>query len=270
MSDALYLAWRYLAYNRGKTAILVFAVTLILYLPVGLNVLVGQSAAHLTARAEATPLLVGAPGSPLELTLNSLYFESETPEPTRYSELTTIDDSELAQAIPLYVRFRAQGFPIVGTSLEYFELRGLDLADGRHMAVLGECVLGAAVAGALGLGPGSTIVSSPESVFDLAGAYPLKMHVTGMLSPSYGPDDLVGLDTPALEKVHDELEKARLIEAQVTYDPDNPLGLITIHVGRDYYSSSGSARACDGALTPEAAKNLLEALSFWFYGRGTG
>ena len=60
MLDVLYLAWRYLAYHRFKTAILVASVTLIIYLPIGLNVLVSQSAEQLTARAEATPLLVGA------------------------------------------------------------------------------------------------------------------------------------------------------------------------------------------------------------------
>ena len=59
MNGPLYLAWRYLLYHRVKTAILVTSIMLIVFLPVGLNVLVGQSAAELTARAEATPLLVG-------------------------------------------------------------------------------------------------------------------------------------------------------------------------------------------------------------------
>ena len=72
MKDTLYLAWRYLAHHRVKTAILVGSLTLITFLPVGLNVIVGQSARELTSRAEATPLLVGAKGSPLELALNSL------------------------------------------------------------------------------------------------------------------------------------------------------------------------------------------------------
>ncbi|MGB6852421.1 MAG: hypothetical protein WBG49_07470, partial [Thermoanaerobaculia bacterium] len=64
MKDVLYLAWRYLAYHRIKSAILIAAITLIVFLPVGLNVIVGQSAEELTARADATPLLVGAKGSP--------------------------------------------------------------------------------------------------------------------------------------------------------------------------------------------------------------
>ena len=189
MKDTLYLAWRYLAHHRIKTAILVGSLTLITFLPVGLNVIVGQSARELTARAEVTPLLVGAKGSPLELSLNSLYFESDTPALTTYSESLRIEESGLAKPIPLYVRFRSREFPIVGTTLEYFGFRGLTVASGRKMAVLGECVLGSRVAANLGIGPGDTVVSSPESVFDLAGVYPLKMQVVGVLEPSYTADD---------------------------------------------------------------------------------
>mgnify|MGYP001569619909 FL=1 len=189
MKDTLYLAWRYLAHHRVKTAILVGSLTLITFLPVGLNVIVGQSARELTARAEVTPLLVGAKGSPLELSLNSLYFESDTPALTTYSESLRIEESGLAKPIPLYVRFRSREFPIVGTTLEYFGFRGLTVASGRKMAVLGECVLGSRVAANLGIGPGDTVVSSPESVFDLAGVYPLKMQVVGVLEPSYTADD---------------------------------------------------------------------------------
>jgi len=190
VSDVLYLAWRYLVYNRGKTFVLVASIMLIVYLPVALRVLVRQSAAELTARAETTPLLAGARGSPLELALNSLYFESDPPELTTYVQATRIGDTGLATAIPLYVRFRVRSQPIVGTTIEYFDFRGLKLDDGRVMALLGECVLGAAAADKLGAGVGDSIISSPESVFDIAGVYPLKMGVVGVLERSYTPDDL--------------------------------------------------------------------------------
>ncbi len=189
MKDVLYLAWRYLAYHRVKTAILIASIALIVYLPVGLNVLVSQSAAELTARAESTPLLLGAKGSPLELVLNSLYFESEAPDTTTYGQAERIAASGLAEAVPLYIRFRSRERPIVGTSLEYFAVRSLRLAAGRPMAVLGECVLGAEAARALGGGPGDFVVSSPESVFDLAGVYPLRMKVVGVLERAHTPDD---------------------------------------------------------------------------------
>jgi len=189
MSDVLYLAWRYLLYHRLKTAILVTSIMLIMYLPIGLNVVVEQSAEHLTARAEATPLLVGAKGSPLELALNSLYFSEEYPELIDYAEATSVTESRLADAIPLYVRFRSRSHPIVGTSLDYFGFHDLRFASGRSMAVLGECVVGANVAESLGVGPGDTVTSSPETVFDLAGVYPLRMNVSGVLERSFTPDD---------------------------------------------------------------------------------
>ena len=189
MKDSLYLAWRYLAYHRIKTAILVTSITLIIFLPVGLRVLVNQSADQLTARAEATPLVVGARGSPLELVLNSLYFESDMPELMRHAQVTRIDTTGLALPIPLYVRFTARGFPIVGTTLEYFEFRDIGIAQGRNLTTLGDCVIGSRVAEALGVGPGESIISSPESVFDIAGIYPLKMRVAGVLEFSDSPDD---------------------------------------------------------------------------------
>ena len=189
MKDVLYLAWRYLAYHRVKTTILVASIMLIVYLPVGLRVLVRQSERELTTRAGATPLIVGARGSPLELVLNSLYFESDTPTRMRYAEVTRLAESGLAKAIPLNTRFHARKSPIVGTSLDYFDVRGLRITEGRQIAMLGECVVGADVAGALDVGPGGEVISSPESVFDLAGVYPLKMTVVGVLERSYTPDD---------------------------------------------------------------------------------
>lgn len=189
MTDVLYLAWRYLAYHRLKTAILIASITLIVYLPVGLNILVSQSAQQLTARAAATPLLVGAKGSPLELVLSSLYFESDVPPEMHYAEVQRVAQSGLARAVPLHARFRTRHSPIVGTSLEYFAFRGSKIEQGRWFGMLGECVLGARAAQEAGVGLGDSVMSSPESVFDIAGAYPLKMTVAGILRPSGTPDD---------------------------------------------------------------------------------
>jgi putative ABC transport system permease protein len=189
MSQILYLAWKYLAFHRIKTAILVTAITLIFYLPVGLRVLVEQSSEQLTARAEATPLLMGSKGSPLELVLNSLYYRSDYPELMSYAEVGRVTDSGLARAIPMYVRYQSRDHPIVGTSFEYFDFRGLRIESGRNLGMLGECILGARVAETLDAGVGDFVISSPESVFDIAGVYPLKMPVVGILALSDSPDD---------------------------------------------------------------------------------
>jgi len=189
VTQVFYVAWRYLVYHRWKTITLVGAITLIVYLPIGLRVLVDQSSRQLTARANATPLLIGAKGSPLELVLNTLYFGSDHPAPTRYAEAMRVTESGLSATIPMYVRFRARGHPIVGTTLEYFDFRGLEVADGRNLAMLGECVLGSRAAESLGAGPGDYVVSSSESVFDIAGVYPLKMRVVGVLDFADSADD---------------------------------------------------------------------------------
>ncbi len=189
MRDTLYLALRYLAFHRVKTAILVGAITLIVFLPVGLRVIVNQSSQQLTARAEATPLVIGAKGSPTELTLNTLYFSSDVPARTTHAAAAEVTETGLAHAIPMYVRFRVRDRPIVGTTLEYFEFRGLRIVEGRQLAILGEAVLGSRAAKRLGVGPGDYVISSPESVFDIAGVYPLRMPVVGVLEFSDSADD---------------------------------------------------------------------------------
>ena len=196
MIDSLYIAWKYVTYNKAKTSILVVAVTLIAVLPLALQVLLNKSEQQLRARAGETPLVVGARGSALDLVMNSLYFTDEVPELITLRATERIEDTGLAVAIPLYVRFRARGFPIVGTTLDYFDFRELSVDQGRMLAMLGECVIGSEVAARLELKPGDSLLSSPENLFDLAGIYPLKMTVTGVLNRSHSPDDLaVFVDT---------------------------------------------------------------------------
>jgi putative ABC transport system permease protein len=189
MSGALFLGWRYLAHHRFKSSILVAAITLMLFLPAAIRLLVEDSAAALTARADRTPLVLGARGSELELVLNTLYFHAEAPPPLQNSAFENGRATGLAKFIPVNARFHAQGAPIVGTSLDYFEFRNLSIASGRQMGLLGECVIGASVAARGELGPGDFLISSPETVFDIAGVYPLKMTVAGVLDVTGTADD---------------------------------------------------------------------------------
>jgi len=190
MIDSLYIAWRYITFNKVKTATLVACITLISSLPVALELLLNESEKQLMSRAVSTPLVLGAKGSALDLVMNTLYFDDEVPEIITLEAANRVMDSDLALPIPLYIRFHARGNPIVGTTLDYFDFRGLRIAQGRQLAVLGDCVLGARVAQSLGLKPGDSLVSSPETLFDLAGVYPLKMKVAGVLKKSHTSDDL--------------------------------------------------------------------------------
>lgn len=186
---SLYLAWTYIRYNAGKTATLVACVTLIALLPLVLELLLRESERQLQSRAASTPLIIGAKGSALDLAMHTLYFGDTVPELVTMAAAHEVMASQLASPLPMYVRFQARGFPIVGTTVDYFDYRGLTISQGRGLALLGECVLGASVAARLGIAPGESLISSPETLFDLAGVYPLKMRVVGVLHPSHTPDD---------------------------------------------------------------------------------
>ncbi|MDX2456955.1 MAG: hypothetical protein QNL87_05555 [Gammaproteobacteria bacterium] len=190
MIDSLYIAWKYLSFNKARTATLVACVTLIAVLPLALQLLLTESERQLLSRAESTPLLLGAPGSALDLVMNGLYFDDEVPKLISMAAVEAVEASGLATPIPLYVRFKARRFPIVGTTLDYFDFRALTIAEGRQLAQLGECVVGAEAAARLGITAGDSLLSSPETVFDLAGVYPLNMQVAGILQRSHTPDDL--------------------------------------------------------------------------------
>jgi putative ABC transport system permease protein len=190
MVETLYIAWKYVSFNKIKTATLVACITLISFLPISLQLLLDESERQLMSRAVSTPLVIGVKGSSLDLVMNTLYFGDEVPELITMEASDRVMETDMALPIPVYARFRARGRPIVGTTLDYFEFRGLKIAQGRHLAVLGDCVVGATVAESLGLKPGDSLVSSPEALFDLAGVYPLKMKVVGVLEKSHTSDDL--------------------------------------------------------------------------------
>lgn len=189
MINSFYLAWKYVRFNKLKTATLVACVTLIALLPLVLQRLLDESERDFMSRAVSTPLVVGAKGSALDLAMSTLYFSGDAAPPISLAARDTVQGSGLAMAVPLYLRFKVRSRPIVGTTLDYFELRGLRIAQGRPMAFLGDCLLGAKAAQSLGIKAGDKLVSTPENPFDLAGVYPLKMNVAGVLARSETPDD---------------------------------------------------------------------------------
>lgn len=187
--NAMYLAFSYLRYHWGRSLVMVLVTALILFVPVVAQMLLASSERTLTARADATPLILGSRGSQLDLTMAALYFGEERPDPVTMRAAEEIWDSGLAVPIPVHTAFASAGFRIVGTSLDYFGFRDLVLADGRGLAFLGEAVIGAEVADALDLGVGDNLVSSPENLFDLDGVYPLEMPIVGVLAPTGTADD---------------------------------------------------------------------------------
>jgi putative ABC transport system permease protein len=172
-----------------KTIVLVGSISLILFLPAGLYVLVEQGGKTLTARADSTPLLIGPMGSASDLMLSSLYFREPTLEQIEFQEVGRVIDSGLALGIPLHMRYSVQDQRIIGTTLDYFSFRHLNLVQGRQITMLGECVMGAEAAKVLNAMVGDSVISTPAGAFDVAGTFPLKMPVVGILAPTGTADD---------------------------------------------------------------------------------
>ncbi len=191
MRHTLLLAFRYMAYYRLRSAILVVCLSIAMFLPAAVHVLVGYYNLIMIDRADATPLVIGAKGSAYDLVLNTLYFKGRLEEPLNMQQVADIQRDDLATPIPLYIRYKAGGQPIVGTTLDYFYFRELKVERGTLPQMLGDVVLGATAAERLGLGVGDKLLSDQEKLYDISSSYPLLMRIAGILEETSTADDLV-------------------------------------------------------------------------------
>ncbi|MDM9630126.1 hypothetical protein [Robiginitalea aurantiaca] len=189
MKQIFFLAWSYIKYYWVKSLFLLLAISLVIFIPLALDLLAEQGSEKLRERAVATPLVLGTRGSATELCLSSLYFKASKLEGIAFSQMKALQQDGLARTIPLQLEYKVKDQPIVGTTQEYFAFRELRFAEGRPMALLGECVLGAKAARVLNVKVGGYVISSPAGAFDVAGSFPLKMSVVGILDPTQTPDD---------------------------------------------------------------------------------
>lgn len=193
MRHFLFLAFAYARFHRVRTLVLAAAVTVVAALP--LIVAIGVSAFEraLSARADTSPLVIGAPGGRFDLMLAALYYRQGKVPPLAYGIYDQVAKAnpgeDRAQVFPLHASHTAGRHPLVGSTLEYFGYRQLRPALGRLPAVLGEVGLGAQAARDLGLKPGDTLLTDQESLFDLTKNLPLCLRVVGVFADTGTPDD---------------------------------------------------------------------------------
>jgi putative ABC transport system permease protein len=174
-------------WHRFKSMLMILCIVLTVLLPIALAILVASFNRQIVARAASTPLVAGAPGSRIDLTMHALYFTGGAPGRIPLGQKEEV--GELGLAIPIHAGITASHVPVVGTSLDYFEFRQMSIETGNGLARLGDCVLGCNAAQRLGRGPGDSLLTDRENLFEIAGNYPLKMRVRGILSPTGTPDD---------------------------------------------------------------------------------
>ncbi len=189
MRGVLYLTLRHLRANLGRSAILTACIALAVFLPLAGAWLVHRYERELTARADATPMVLGAKGNRYDLVLTVLHLRTDPLETVPWSAFDDLRAMGQGVPIPLHLRFTARGRPVVGTSPEYYDLRGVRAAQGSLPLTLGEACVGADVARDLGLQPGSHLFTDPAKLYDLTVPPALKLHVCGVLPQLGTPDD---------------------------------------------------------------------------------
>ncbi len=220
MAGTLRLAWCYVAYFRARTAILIAAITLTVFLPLATRWTIERFEHRALERASSTPLVVGVKSSRFGLAMHALYFRGESPQPLPQAQQNRIEETKLATTIPLLIRFRAQGFAIVGTTEVYLSFRGLSIERGEPLQRLGDCLLGQTVANRLGLVPGDRLLSEPENMFDLSGPSPLNMRVTGILKHTGSPDDEIVLCDLKATWIMQGIGHGHTVKSNTTDTPD--------------------------------------------------
>ena len=75
MRNALFLAWKSLRWNQARSLTIVVCLSITLWLPITVRLVLHQFQTEISARADSTPLIVGARGSRIDLALQTLYFD---------------------------------------------------------------------------------------------------------------------------------------------------------------------------------------------------
>ena len=224
------LVFKYLMFHKYKSLIMIGCIFLTALLPIVTKMLLWQFNDRIMARSNSTPAVIGARGSDLDLTLSTLYFKPGSVDTIPFSEVEKARDGDLARAIPVHAMFTARDHSVVGTSLEYFQFRGLETSSGGMFTTLGECVIGSRVAKKHSLKPGDQIISDRENVINLAGQSPLKLTIAGVLKESRTSDDwtvFVDLKTAwviqGLGHGHQDLSKEEKDSGAVLSRTDNAI-----------------------------------------------
>ncbi len=189
MSGAVRLACAHARHHSVRTCLLTLCVSVATLLPIGTQVIFRDFEERLLSRAASTPLLAGAKGSRFDLVMSALYFRRAEIGTIGMGEYEAIATSIVGSAFPMNTRFTARTAPIVATSPDYLEFRGLSVRAGRLPVMLGEAVLGARVAIRLGLSPGDHLYSDQRELFDLVTPAAIRMRIVGVLHEKGTPDD---------------------------------------------------------------------------------
>ncbi|MFK7959821.1 MAG: hypothetical protein AB8G96_04780 [Phycisphaerales bacterium] len=196
MRSALHLAFRHALAHPIRTIVLATSMAAAIAVPLIASRVLGAYDQAMRARAVSTPMVVGPAASRFEVLFTALNFRAAElpPIPARLAdELVNGAGPRSSRldviAVPLHVRAKVRGRPMVATSPEYFEFRGLRATTGELPLFMGDAVLGAVAARELGLGAGDSVYTDPFDAFSIAAPSSIELSITGVLAPTGSADD---------------------------------------------------------------------------------
>ncbi len=200
-----FIAWQYLWNRRLTTSLTIASVALGVALITAVLTLREETRKRFEEEGHIYDMVVGAPGSPLQMVMSSVYLMDVPTGNISYEVYEQVrDHDDVDMAFPIGLGDTFQGFRIVGVSRDIFdyewthpvtgELRTtFSIAEGRFFEDNFEAVLGATVARRAGLEIGDRFVGvhgfmdMPEEFAHVHDDHPYE--VVGILETSGTPND---------------------------------------------------------------------------------
>jgi putative ABC transport system permease protein len=200
------------AWNRRYTlSFTLLSIALATTLLVGVERLRHDVRESFSQSVSGTDLVVGARSSPVQLMLYAVFRIGEASQNMRWTSAQKISrHPAVAWSIPLSLGDSHHGFPVLGTSLDYFthfrygDRQHLRLQAGKPFEGVFDAVLGAEVARRLGYRLGQKIVLTHGSGALEGAAHGDKpFFIVGILAPTGTPvDRTVHISLAGMEAVH--------------------------------------------------------------------
>lgn len=188
----LALCLKSLANRRFVALLTVLSIALSVALIIGVERLRSDARNSFANSASGIDLIVAPRGNDVQILMATVFAVGSTGTGMSWESFEMIEDMpQVAWAVPIMTGDNHRGFPVIGTSPEYFERfrhsggRALVFERGGVFSTADGAVVGAEVAGALGYEPGTEIVNAHgtgDVSFDVHDENPFT--VSGILEPT--------------------------------------------------------------------------------------
>ncbi|WP_079437346.1 ABC transporter permease [Zoogloea sp. LCSB751] len=212
---ALASAWN----RRLSLALTVFSITLAVTLLIAVTRVRDAAQTGFAQAVAGVDLVVGPRGSPMQLLLHAVFHLGDATHTMRWQSYRTLaTDPQVAWSIPLALGDSHRGFPVLGTTPEYFrhlrygQQHPLGFSSGQPFSGLFEAVVGAEIAARLGYRLGELITLHHGTVHldELQDKHRYgaehtdkPFRIVGILSPTATPvDRTIHVSLASLEAIH--------------------------------------------------------------------